>query len=524
VSTAGEEIWGPEDTYVRLMARNVATRYMALGVEALLGLVMLPFNLSHLGQAAYGLWALTASVTFYFSVLDLGYGGALVKFVAQYRAWRDSRSLNEILSTVFVVFTLTGVGVFLVTALVAWQFGHIFNVSAEEVVVGRQVLLMIGTFLALRFSTSVFGGVVYGFQRYYINNLVSIIQSVIIALVNVAVLSAGYGLVELVAATTITRILTLGAFTWTAYRVYPGLKINPRWFRVERLREVTGFSVYVLVLDWSAKLNFSADALVIGAMLSMSAVAVWSIGQRVAQVSQRLTSQLNAALFPLVVDSDAGNRPDRLRLLVIQATRLSLALAVPICVGVGILAPEIIRAWLGRDFGESATITRLLLAVVLFRTGTACANTLLKGGGQHRMLAITNSATAVVNILLSVALIGPMGLSGVAIGTLVPVALASMFVVFPAASRRVNLSVAYTLRASVWPAVWPAAAMVAVIWAGMPITGTRLRGLAVLLVTSGLVYQALFLGLAISREERQFYWTKVRQLLRRSRRQTLAAA
>ena len=29
---------------------------------------------------------LTASMTAYFSVLDLGYGGALVKFVAQYRA------------------------------------------------------------------------------------------------------------------------------------------------------------------------------------------------------------------------------------------------------------------------------------------------------------------------------------------------------------------------------------------------------------------------------------------------------
>ena len=32
---------------------------------------------------------LTASITAYFSVLDLGYSGALVKFVAQYRAKRD---------------------------------------------------------------------------------------------------------------------------------------------------------------------------------------------------------------------------------------------------------------------------------------------------------------------------------------------------------------------------------------------------------------------------------------------------
>ena len=50
---------------------------------------MLPFNVRHLGPAAYGLWILTASVTVHFSVLDLGYGGAIVKFIAQYRARRD---------------------------------------------------------------------------------------------------------------------------------------------------------------------------------------------------------------------------------------------------------------------------------------------------------------------------------------------------------------------------------------------------------------------------------------------------
>ena len=58
------------------VARNVSTRYLAIGVEAVLGLVVLPFNVAHLGTAAYGLWMLTASVTAYFSVLDLGYSGA----------------------------------------------------------------------------------------------------------------------------------------------------------------------------------------------------------------------------------------------------------------------------------------------------------------------------------------------------------------------------------------------------------------------------------------------------------------
>jgi O-antigen/teichoic acid export membrane protein len=86
----------------------VSTRYLAIFIDGLIGLVLLPFNVAHLGQSAYGLWALTASVTAYFGVLDLGYGGALVKFIAQYRAWRDRSALNEILSTMWIVFTAWG--------------------------------------------------------------------------------------------------------------------------------------------------------------------------------------------------------------------------------------------------------------------------------------------------------------------------------------------------------------------------------------------------------------------------------
>src|SRR6185437_17147820 len=63
----------------KTVTRNLSTRYLAIVAEMAVGLLVLPFNVSHLGKAAYGLWMLTTSVTAYFSVLDLGYSGALVK-------------------------------------------------------------------------------------------------------------------------------------------------------------------------------------------------------------------------------------------------------------------------------------------------------------------------------------------------------------------------------------------------------------------------------------------------------------
>ena len=407
------QVWGPRNRPVDLVARNVSTRYLAIFIDGVIGLVLLPFNVSHLGTAAYGLWALTASVTWFFGVLDLGYGSALVKFIAQYRAWRDRAALNEILSTIGVVFAGLGILCFLVTALLAWRVNSLFNIEPGQVRTAQYLLLIVGGYLSVRFPPAIFGAVVYGFQRYYLNNAASIVTSLVIATVNLGILSAGHGLVALVAATTTVRLLSLGLFAWNAYRAFPGLHVRPSLFRGARLQEVTSFSVYMFVLDWSAKLNYSSDTLVIGAMLDTTAVAVYTVGLRLSQVAQQLTGQLNDALFPNVVDSDAGQRRDRLQMILVQGTKLSLALAAPLCLGLIVLADSLIQRWVGTKFSAGILPTQILLTVVLVRISTGSANLILKGAGQHRLLTYTNATTAVVNVLLSIALIRPFGVVGV---------------------------------------------------------------------------------------------------------------
>ncbi len=522
-TSADPQVWGPENGPIELVARNVSTRYLAIFIDGAIGLVLLPFNVSHLGPSTYGLWILITSVTWFFGVLDLGYGGALPKFIAKYRAWRDRTALNEVVSTVTLVFGGLGAMCFLVTAVLAWQFDSLFNVDPAQLSTARRVLLIVGVYLSVRFPLSVFGAVTYGFQRYYLNNGVSIGTSLVVAAVNVAVLSAGYGLVALVAATTAVRILSLGFFAWNAFRAYPGLRVRPSLFRRSRLREVTGFSVYMAVLDWSAKLNYSSDALVIGAILGTTAVGVWTVAQRVSQVTQQLTSQLNDALFPNVVDSDESQRQDRLQMILLQGTKLSLALAAPLTIGLIVHASALVESWVGAPFAASVLPMQILLTVVLVRVTTAPANQILKGAGRHHILTYVNATTAVVNVLMSIALIRPLGLVGVALGTLLPVSVAAVFVLYPAACRRVGLPLSRPLVESVWPAMWPAGVMGALLWVALRVPPAGLIDVGLRLAAGGLLYAALVIGVAMSADERRFYWTKLRVLFARQRRAAAVA-
>ncbi len=301
----GDGFVSQDDRPVRTIFRNVATRYLSVAAEMVVGLITLPFNLAHLGTEAYGLWMLTAGVTIHFSILDLGYGGAMVKFIAQYRAHRNARALNEIASTLFFLFAAFGVLAYLVVIGLAFNLEHVFRISHAQAEVGKRILLIIGVNVAINFPFSVYGGVSSGFQRYDINNMVAIVSNLAVAGVNIGVLLAGYGLIPLVAATTFVRFVTYFVYRRNAYAVFPALRIRPSLVRRSRLREVTGFSVYSSIIDWANKLNYELDEVVIGIFLGTAPVAIWAVADRIISGTQKLTNQGNAVLFPVVVDSDA---------------------------------------------------------------------------------------------------------------------------------------------------------------------------------------------------------------------------
>ncbi len=134
------------------------------------------------------------------------------------------------------------------------------------------------------------------------------------------------------AATTTVRVAAYFIYRRNAFRVFPPLQIRPSLFRRSRLREVTGFSVYASIIDWANKLNYQMDQVVIGIFLGSTYVAVWAPAERIISGVQRLTNQLNGVLFPTIVDSDASQRNERLQQILLQGTRLSLAMVVPVAV------------------------------------------------------------------------------------------------------------------------------------------------------------------------------------------------
>jgi O-antigen/teichoic acid export membrane protein len=518
-----EARWHRVDSRFLMFVRNLGTRYTAVAIQAAVGLIVLPINLQYLGPSAYGLWMLTASLTTYFSAMDLGFGGAVVRFVAEYRARRDPRALNETLSTMFYVYSGIGLLAYIIAIGVSFALGHIFALTPEQAATGQIVLLIVAVNIALHFVFSVYGGVINGFQSYYLNNVVATASTILAAVVNVIVVMSGYGLIELVAATTACRVAPYILYVRNAHKVFPQLDIRWTHFNRSRLRQLTGFSIYLAVIDWSTRLNYTVDTVLIGAFLSTGAVAIYVVAQRLAQAMLRVTQQLHVMLLPVVVDRAIKGTQDEQQLLMIRATRFQLATAVAVAGAVAADADRLILAWVGPGYDTSAVLLQLLSYVVALRAWNGMPSTVLKGLGGHRWLSGVSAVCAVANLLLSIVLVNAMGIVGVALGTVIPVTVVNAFVVFPRACRRLGMSPWRGYRQVLAPAAWPAVLVVVVMLQTRLLIPARLLPVMLHVGAGVLAYVALFVRWGLDRDERRWLTTKLGELWRR-RAQVLAAA
>jgi O-antigen/teichoic acid export membrane protein len=251
-------------------------------------------------------------------------------------------------------------------------------------------------------------------------------------------------------------------------------------------------------------------------------IAIWAVADRIASTTQRLTNQLNGVLFPMIVDSDTTHRTERLQKVLLEGTRLSLAMVVPITVAVVVLAQPLVRAWVGSKMLGAAPVMQILAITVAIRVGNATATTLLKGAGRVRYLALANISAGVVNVILSVLLVKPLGLIGVALGTLIPIALVSWFVIFPAACQRVAVAPGSAFRRAMWPALWPALVAAICLELTRGISSGTLLAVMAQAALADLLYLVLFL-VAIGRHDREQYAGKLMDVISRRGRLVPAA-
>jgi O-antigen/teichoic acid export membrane protein len=439
---------------------NVLTSYVREVVEILSFLVLIPFLIRTLGTETFGLWSLIWSFVSLFSLIDMGIGSSVVKYVADAKGRDDLERQQQVISTIFWIYM--GLGVLLLGGVAASLlfFNEAFDIPEAQRASARMVLLILGVRSAFSIPLDLFRGILVGYQRSRVANAYRTLATVAYFIAVLLVLPHVPTLWMLAALNLLMGVVPRLAMLIHARTTLPGVTLHPRYFNRKTVGEVTSFSVYFMIIQVSALIYTRVDALIIKAYLPLEMVAVYSIAMRLSDTAERFCTQLDRVLTPVVAELKGAEDTANIRAVWFRGTKLTVAMAAPLVTGLAMLAEPLIRAWTGPEFALAAPTLYWLLAATMIGIIHGNTHNLLSMGGDQRYQAFSVLAGQGLNILLSILLIRPFGIVGVSMATLLSILPSDVGLIQTRAGRRYGCSHWAFYRRTVLPSV-PSAVLIA---------------------------------------------------------------
>jgi O-antigen/teichoic acid export membrane protein len=270
------------------------------------------------------------------------------------------------------------------------------------------------------------------------------------------VLSLGGGLLGLVVVSAPVTLIAQVTGVWLVHRSAPELRFSWRGADRRLVRPILGFSASVFALLVSNQLSTQSDEVVIGAVRQLSLVTPYALARKLSELPNALTRQFVKVLLPVASELHAEQDRGRLRAVYIAGTRITLAAYIAIGSTLAVFSGPALQVWVGQEYRAYAHLVVILVLASMIDTSLWPASAVLQGMARHRFLAITGVCAGVANVLLSIALIRPFGVTGVALATLIVNAIECLGFVLPYALRATGTSPALALRQILVPAAAPA--------------------------------------------------------------------
>lgn len=413
-------------TSKRALAVNAASNTLGLLAQLALSFFMAPIVLRALGDARNGVWTFVESFLAYLMLFDLGIAASLVRFVPRHVATGDRDGLNRVFSACLIFFLGLAAIACAIGLLFAVAFAdHFLKLSPDDAATlsgeARLVFLLAVANFALSLPLSVFPAILDGLGALTVKSVTRTTFLVLRVPALLAVLDTDARLLNMVLVLTASHLLEQLCLAVQVFRRLPELRFVPRAVNRTTLREIRGYSLDSFLAMIAGRLSFQTDAFVIGSALGPEAITFFGLGNKLVELAKAVLRSPTWALTPAVSALDARGEHATVRGYFLRGSRFALYLVLPIQIGLYIYGRSFLWLWLGPAYAVASGPTMEILAATLSLTvAQSVASRVLYGIGRIRLFSRMALVEGLVNVLMSIVLVVPLGIEGVAIGTAVP--------------------------------------------------------------------------------------------------------
>ncbi|MBT9150889.1 MAG: hypothetical protein DDT40_01068 [candidate division WS2 bacterium] len=432
----------------RTLLLSGIANYGAIIVSVIVGVISVPIGLHYFGPVLYGIWFVISSILAYLRISDFGISLSTLTLMAKtpessHHRIILRRSLGMLLgiSIVFIGLVLVAVQSF-----PGWV-GILGKVPPNLQGDAATAALAIGILVLLQLPTTVFSAAFSGLQQVYWNRIYGALSSITALGALLTTVLIGGNLVTLAIFTGLGGLLVGIVSGVHLFLAHP--QVRPRF--TERVTDAPAASflftsgIRFLTLQIAALIILNTDNIIISHYLGPGEVAPYAITFKLFQMGLMVVTATIIALWPMY-----GQASERGEWEWIQRTynRSVFSQIIPgglIWIGGIIFSQVIIALWAGPAAYGGLLVAFALGGHVYISSFGGSNVSVVNGLNPTNIVVIFGLTEAALNLGISLALVEPLGIGGVALGTFVASLMVNTWFhplyIRYRTSRRVNLEV-----------------------------------------------------------------------------------
>ena len=385
---------------------GAALNYVSICLNMVVGVVYTPYMLRMLGQSEYGLYSLVASIIAYLTVLDLGFGNAIIRYTAKFRAEGKQREQEEMFGMFLILYIGIGIIAMIAGSVLSLNVESMFSHSMTETEVERtRVMLWLMTFnLAFTFPMSIWGSIMSAYERFFFQRIVSIIRSVLNPIVMVLLLVIGYKAIAMVVVTTIFNIATLLINYWYCKnRLY--IKVRFARFKWSFLKEVSIYSFWIFLNAIMDRIYWSTGQFVLGIYKGSVAIAIYAVAIQLESMYMLFSTAISSVFLPKVTSMVSRGANEReISNLFIRTGRIQYIVMSFILSAFIVFGKQFIYLWAGEGYEDAYYLSLMFFVPLTIPLIQNLGISILQARNQMKFRSLLYIVIALASLGLSILL------------------------------------------------------------------------------------------------------------------------
>ncbi len=425
------------------MLKNIGSNWLLMLATAAAIYVLTPFVIGSLGPEAYGVWLVIGSLTGYLYLIRGGVPASSVRAFSHQLADEDhTEGLNRAIASSLAVYLIQAGLVLLGGIVLFGVFELAFTVPSEIRPQARIAFIIVVFQIGINFPGRLPLTVMEAHDDFVPKNLVQFSALIVRFSLTLLLLTLEPTLPWLATALLASFVVEYFVGVIMIKRMYPHVRVRVRGADRAMMKDIAKTGAAILVIMLGGQLAYRTDTLVIGTFLEMGDVTIYGLANSLTMQMVELILAISTVVMPRATKLMAAREHEELQGLTLRWSKIALTLMLAPGIYLLILGQEFISWWinpaLGMPAGELLWI--ILPSFFLFFPARGVAEPIMIASGKLRVPAIASLASGLLNLGISIALVKPLGLNGVAIGTAVPTGVLAVLLIYLACSE-VGLSI-----------------------------------------------------------------------------------